>query len=147
MINFKELVGDVFAEGTEEFKIITESYDLITKTTPSISAEAKTQMILLDHSRTKLSTLYYMLSREISRQKETYRKDYDAKYTRLVKLGRPSNAAIDAEIRTTCPEYATASVKVEALEQVRELVSSYMRCIDTTKQTAVEVLRDSRRID
>lgn len=147
MINFKDLLDGIFDEGTEEFEIIKESYELIVKTTPSISAECKTQMILLDHSRTKLSTLYYLLCREISRQKSKCQKDYDAKYTRFVKLGRPSNAAIEAEIRATSPDYAIASAKIESLEQVRELVSSYMRCIDTTKQTAVELLRDSRRID
>lgn len=146
-MNFKNILEGIFDEGTEEYDLVKEAYDLISKTTPSISAEAKTNMILLDHSRANLTTIYFMVCRNISKKKDSFQKSYDSQYSRLVKLGRPSNAAIEAEIRVTSPEYATASSQIEALEQVKDLISSYIRCIDSCKQTAVEILRDSRRID
>lgn len=146
-MNFKDLLDGVFDEGTEEYKIIEESYNLIVGNAPTIAAEMKTNMILLDHARTKLSTLYYLTCREISRCRRKYEKSYDQQYTRLVKLGRPSKDAIEAELKVTCAGYAENYQKEEDLNQIKDLISSYMRCIDSCKQSAVEMLRDSRRID
>ena len=33
------------------------------------------------------------------------------------------------------------------LDKVKELISSYIRCIDSNKKTVSEILMDSRRID
>lgn len=146
-MNFKSLLDGVFDEGTEEYTIIEESYNLIVSNAPTIAAEMKTHMILLDHARTKLSTLYYLITREVSRCKRIYEKSYDTQYARLVKLGRPSKDAIEAELKVTCQDYARNYQREEDLLQVKELVSSYMRCIDSCKQSTVEMLRDSRRVD
>lgn len=147
MIKFEELLEGVFDEGTEEYDIIKEGYEVIIKSAPTLSGEAKTQMILLDHCRSKLSTLYYLVSKKINKYRKEYQKAYDLGYIRLVKLGRPSHAAIDAELRCTCSEYAKVYDKITQLEQVKDLINSYIRCIDNNKQTAIEILRDSRRID
>lgn len=147
MVDFKILLKDIFTEDSEEFAIIKDSYDCIISSAPTISAEAKTQMILLDHNRTKLSTLYFMLARKISTLKSTYQSDWDTQYARLVKIGRPSKDSIESEIRANNPALAGAIVQVNQYEQVQELVSMYMRCIDSAKQTATELLRDSRRLD
>ena len=146
-MNFKELFEGVFSEDSEELETLQMTYDLVGKSAPSIVAEYKTNMILLDKCKIKLSTMYYMLSRNISKKRETFNDTYNATYTRLVKVGRPSAAAIEAEIKSTNPMYAGISIEIERLEQVKELINLYLRCIDSCKQTATELLRDSRRID
>lgn len=146
-MDFETLLGDIFPPTSEEFKIIKESYDTITTGTPTTSGEAKTNMILLDRYKAQLATIYYLLNHNISKKKKVYQATYDAQYTRLVKLGRPSNTAIQAEIRVSNPEYAGLSAEVEKLEQVKDLVNTYLKCIDNCKQTAIECLRDIRRID
>lgn len=146
-MNFKEMLEGIFDPGTEEYQIIEESYQLIASTAPTIAAEAKTHLLLLDHMKIKLATLYYMLGRNISKMRVAIQSTYDASYTRLVKLGRPSNAAIETEIRATNPEYAGISRKIDDYEAIRELINNYIRCLDSSKTTTLEVLRDSRRID
>lgn len=146
-MNFKESLIEVFSEGTHEYEVLMNVHDLITSYSPSISAECKTQMILLDQSKIELSSLYYMVSRRISKLKASIQSSYDTQYTRLVKLGRPSNAAIEAEIRLSNSDYLSVCSKLEAMEQIKDLINSYLRCIDATKATAIELLRDSRRID
>lgn len=147
MSDIKQIIGEVFPEGSDEFETLVECYNLVMGSAPSIAAEAKTNMILLDHMRMKLSTLYFLLERSISSKRSQYQSDYDAAYTRLVKLGRPSNTAIEAEIRATVPNYLVGSGEVEKLEQVKSLILGYLRGIDAYKQTSVELLRDSRRLD
>ena len=146
-MNFKEILDGVFDEGSEEFDIIKTTYELIGMSAPSISAEFKTHMILLDKCKINLSTMYYMISRNISKKKEVFSDTYNSTYTRLVKLGRPSAAAIEAEIKASNPAYSGLMIEVEKLEQVKDLIASYLRCIDSCKQTITELLRDSRRID
>ena len=146
-MNFKDILYGIFDEGTEEYEQISECYDLIAKTAPTIAAEAKTHLLLLDHARINLSTIYFMLCRNISKKREIYQQAYDTQYARLVKLGRPSNAAIEAEIRSTNSDYAVLSRQIESLEQVKDLITAYVRCIDASKQTTFECLRDSRRLD
>lgn len=150
MINsfdFKVVLDNIFSEDTHEYEIIKEAHDIITNNAPTISSEMKTQMILIDRCRTELSTLYFMLNRSIAKLEESYRSTYDKQYTRLVKLGRPSGAAIEAELRSSLPDYVVASEKINTLNSVKDLVSSYMRCLDSRKQTITEIFRDSRRID
>ena len=146
-MKFNDLLQDVFDEGTEEYNIIKDTYDLITDNVPSIAAECKTNLILLDNCRVKLATLYYQLGRSISRAYEGVQQTHDQMYMRLVKLGRPSKEAIESEIRATNPEYSGVSKKVSLLEEVRNLVSMYMRCVDSRKQTTTELLRNINRID
>ena len=147
MTDIKSVISGVFPEGSDEFETLVECYNLVMGSTPSIAAEAKTNMTLLDHMRMKLSTLYFLLERSISKKRTQYQAVYDAAYTRLVKLGRPSNTAIEAEIRVTVPDYLTGSEEIEKLEQVKNLISGYLRGIDAYKQTSIEILRDSRRLD
>lgn len=146
-MNFEEIIGDVFSTNSEEFQIIKDTYDLIGMSAPTIAAEFKTHMILLDKYKISLSTMYYMLSRNISEKKEAFSATYNSSYVRLVKLGRPSAAAIEAEIKAGNPAYSGMTHEIEKLQQVKDLINDYLRCIDSCKQTAIEFLRDSRRID
>lgn len=146
-MTLKDMLEGIFDENTKEYEIINECYNLITTDIPVTSAQARVHMINLDRSRTDLSTMYFMLCRNISKKKEVHQKSYDAQYARLVKLGRPSNAAIEAEIRANDPAYSGLCSEIEALEQVKELISSYIRCIDANKKTTSEILMDSRRVD
>lgn len=147
MSNIEQIISDIFPQGSDEYNTLVECYNLIMGSSPSIAAEAKTNMILLDHMRMKLSTLYFLLERTISKKKSAYQNAYDSAYTRLVKLGRPSNTAIEAEIRVTVPEYLVGYDEVEKLEHVKGLILGYLKGIDSYKQTSVEILRDSRRLD
>ena len=147
MFNFKELLDGIFNEGSHEYSVIELSYQMIVGTIPSTPAEMKTQMVQLDQQRTELSTLYYLLSREINYLKDDIQKETDATYVRLVKLGRPSKDAIETELRATNETYAVGSLKLENYIALRELVLSYIRSIDSRKQTVVELLRNSYRVD
>lgn len=146
-MKFEKVLEGVFDEGTEEYSIISEAYDLIVKSAPTVSGEAKTHLILLDHCRTNLATLYYMIGRNISKLRDTIQSAYDSSYTRLVKLGRPSKDAIESEIRLTCPEYLVSYKKIRDLEEVQSLVNMYLRCVDSNKTTTLELLRNIQRID
>lgn len=146
-MDVRELVSGVLGDKSEETETVVEVYELITQSAPTIASEAKTHMILLDHARTKLSTVYYMLCREISRMKDEVRSSYDSQYTRLVKLGRPTKDAIESEIRATNPQYSGVSKTISDYEDVKNLINMYLRCIDSSKQTTVELLRNINRID
>lgn len=146
-MNLSEILDGVFDPGTEEYEVIEETYNTIIQSAPSISAEAKTTLILLDHLRTRMVTIYYLLSRKVNRMKAEVQEIYDAQYTRLVKMGRPSNSAIEAEIRSTNQQYAMACNNVDKHEIVKGLVDSYIRCIDSHQRTAMELLRNMNRID
>ena len=147
MQNYLNIISEVFPIGTEEYRILEDAHNLIISSTPQISAEYKNKMITLDRVRAELSSLYFMVSRNMSNLKSGVQKDYDAKYTHLVKVGRPSNTAIEAEIRLTNPDYVVAFNKIEELDTVRTLITSYIKCIDSCKNTTIELLKDSRRID
>ena len=146
MINFEPLKS-VFNEDSDEYKTIVEAYNIMSKSAPVTSGESKTQMLLLDNLRIKLSTYYYLCCKKISDLKKTTQSAYDTQYARLVKLGRPSNASIECEIRLNSPEYAKSYSQMTDLEDVKTLLSSYLKCLDNSKITAIEILRDSRRID
>ena len=147
MFNFKELLGDVFKEDSHEYSVIELSYQIIAGTIPSTPAEMKNQMIQLDQQRTELSTLYYLINRKIMYLREDLQKESDATYVRLVKLGRPSKDAIETELRATNSVYAVNSLKIAQFENVKELVLSYIRSIDSRKQTVIELLRNAYRVD
>lgn len=142
-----EALNGVFDEGTEEREILTEAYDIIRSSHPSVASEAKNHLIMLDHSRVKLSTLYYSITRIISHLRGMVQSTYDAQYTRLVKLGRPSKDAIESEIRTTNPEYSGISQKIKDYEEVKELINMYLRCIDASRSSTQEILKNIYRID
>jgi len=146
-MNFKDILEGVFDENSEEFEIISDTYNLITSTVPSVAAECKTNLILLDNARIKLSTLYYMLYRNISKIRRGVESIYNAQYTRLVKVGRPSKDAIEAEIKASSPDYLIASQKIEDYEAVRDLISMYIRCVDNTRSSTLEILKNIYRVD
>lgn len=143
----KDSLVKIFGEKSEELLTITDTYGLIIKGSPTTISEAKTRMVLLDRAKTKLSTIYYMLCREISRLRETVQPTYDAQYTRLVKLGRPTKDAIESEIRASNPEYSGIQNQITAYEDVKTLITMYFRCIESDKGTVSEILRNINRID
>lgn len=147
MFKLKELLSGVFEEGTHEYETIQECYELINKTVPSVASEAKTAMILADRCRIEMVTLNYLISRNISNKRSQLRDLGDSQYVRLVKLGRPSKEAIDTEIRSLNPQYRKVSEEVDNLVDVRELINSYIKSLDSFRLTALEVLKDSRRLD
>lgn len=146
-MKFKETLEGIFDEGTEEYNIIKETYDLITQSAPTIAAEAKTHLILLDHNKVKLSTLYYGICRKISNLRDQVQTTHDASYVRLVKVGRPSKDAIEAEIRMTNPKYSGISKKISDYEDVKDLISMYIRCVDSSRTTTLEILKNIYRLD
>ena len=146
-MKIEETLTLAFNEGTEEHEILHTAYKLITTSYPSVASEAKSHLIMLDHSRMKLATLYYGVCRSISQMRDTTQATYDTQYTRLVKMGRPSKDAIEAEIRSTNGEYAGISKRIKDLEDIKELISMYMRCIDSSRSTVTEILRNVYRID
>ena len=146
-MNLKNIFKNVFDEGTEEFEILKDAYELIVSSGMVIHSEFKQTMILADASKVKLATLYYMISTQISEIRSSYEKTYNEIYIKLVKMERPSQHAIETEIKQVYPDYLVACNKIEKFEQVKELITMYIKSIDSIKQTAMEMLRDSRRID
>lgn len=133
--------------GEEEVRIVTDCYNLINKNNPTILAEIKTHLTLLDRSQSQLSVIYYLINRMISQRYSEVREEHDRQYVTLVKRGRPSKDAIEAEIRAVCPEYAVAVLKIEDLEELREFVNMLLKCIDSNRRTVTEVLRTLGRVD
>lgn len=146
-MKFNELVEGIFSEGTEEYDILNDTYNLITQSAPTVASEAKTHLLLLDHTKVKLSTLYYSLCRTISKLRDQVQSAYDSSYMRLVKLGRPSKDAIESEIRVLNPEYAKIYRKLIDYEDLKDLVNMYIKCIDSSKITTIEILKNIYRID
>lgn len=137
----------LFPEGSEELEVLESTYKIITSSYPSVASDAKSHLIVLDQCRVKLSTLYYSLCRAISRLKDGMESTYNSSYVRLVKLGRPSKDAIEAEIKATNPEYSGVAKKISDYEDVKNLVNMYIRCVDSSKSTVIEILRNIYRID
>lgn len=142
-----DLLKEVLGDNSSEVVDILEAYGLIVHSAPTVISEAKTHLILLDHSKVKLSSIYYMLSREISKKKRTTQETYDSTYVQLVRRGRPSKDAIEAEIRQLNPTYLGVSQEISDLEEVKDLVSMYIRCIDSSRSSTIEILRNISRID
>lgn len=147
MFDFDKVLDGVFGQNSHEREVLELTYQVIVGTAPTTSAEIKNHIAILDQQRVELSTLYYLLSRNITRHRTEMQQETDPLYTRLVKLGRPSKDAIEAELRSTNETYATKTIKVEELTQVRDLVSSYIRSIDSRKQSMIEMLKNSYRLD
>lgn len=143
----KNLLSEIFGPESQEVDTLVDAYNLIVKTAPTVSSEAKTHLLLLDHSRTKLASLYYMITRVISKKWNSMQSTYDETYVQLVRRGRPSKDAIEAEIRQLNPEYSGIAYQVSQLEEVKELINMYLRCIDSNKTTTLEILRNINRID
>lgn len=133
--------------GQEEVSIIMDTYNLINKNNPSILSEIKVHLSLLDGFQTKLSMIYYLLNRTISGRYQEVQEEHDRQYVTLVKRGRPSKDAIEAEIRSTCPEYAKTVIQTESLEEIREFVSMLLKCIESNRRTVTEILRTMGRVD
>lgn len=143
----KKLLCEVFGESSEEVEVIVSAYDLIVSSAPTILSEAKTHLILLDHCRVKLSSIYYMISRKISKMRELSQNSYDSSYVQLVKRGRPSKDAIEAEIRSLNPEYSSVYQTIIKFEEIENLINMYIRCIDSSKTTTLEIIRNINRLD
>ena len=139
----KELY-DVLGQCDELTSIVRVSA-VLTLSTPVTESEANYIMEKLDSGKAELSSIYFQLSREISRLESEVQKDYDSSYSRLVRLGRPSKDAIEAEIRNGNPKYVEVSYKVKSLEDVKELISMYMRSIDAKKVSVLEALRSIKK--
>lgn len=139
----KELY-DILGQCDELTSIIRVSA-VLTLSTPVTESEANYIMEKLDSGRAELSSIYFQLSREVSRLESEVQKDYDSSYSRLVRLGRPSKDAIEAEIRNGNPKYVEVSCRIKSLEDVKELISMYMRSIDSKKTSVLEALRSIKR--
>ena len=139
----KELY-DILGQCDELTSIVRVSA-VLTLSTPVTESEANYIMEKLDSSKAELSSIYFQLSREISRLESEVQKDYDSSYSRLVRLGRPSKDAIEAEIRNGNPMYVEVSCRIKSLEDVKELISMYMRSIDSKKTSVLEALRSIKR--
>ncbi len=142
-----EALAEIFPTTSEEYDAITKAYNFVNSPIPMTAAEAKTLMYQIDGIRARLSTVYFLISRELSKQKSLIQHQYDISYTRLVKVGRPSHAAIETELKTMLPDYVIYLDISEKYEQVKELVSSLVRGLDEIKRTTLEAFRDARRID
>lgn len=147
MEKLSDSLSYLFPEGSEELDVLKSTYHIITSTYPSVASEAKSQLIVLDQCRVKLSTLYYSICRTISRLRDSMESTYNASYVRLVKLGRPSKDAIEAEIKATNPEYSGVAKKISDYEDAKNLINMYIRCVDSSKSTVTEILRNIYRID
>lgn len=139
----KELY-DILGQCDELTSIIRVSA-VLTLSTPVTESEANYIMEKLDSGKAELSSIYFQLSREISRLESEVQKDYDSSYSRLVRLGRPSKDAIEAEIRNSNPRYVEVSCRIKSLEDVKELISMYMRSIDAKKVSVLEALRSIKK--
>lgn len=139
----KELY-DILGQCDELTSIIRVSA-VLTLSTPVTESEANYIMEKLDSGKAELSSIYFQLSREISRLESEVQKDYDSSYSRLVRLGRPSKDAIEAEIRNGNPTYVEVSCRIKSLEDVKELISMYMRSIDSKKTSVLEALRSIKK--
>lgn len=139
----KELY-DILGQCDELTSIVRVSA-VLTLSTPVTESEANYIMEKLDSGKAELSSIYFQLSREISRLESEVQKDYDSSYSRLVRLGRPSKDAIEAEIRNGNPMYVEVSCRIKSLEDVKELISMYMRSIDSKKTSVLEALRSIKK--
>lgn len=142
-----DALSEIFPESSEEYQAITTAYKFLNSPIPMTAAEAKTLLYQIDGVRSRLSTIYFLISRELSKAKSGIQSEYDAGYTRLVRQGRPSHTAIEAELRTLLPNYLIFSDTSEKYTQVKDLVASFIKGLDGIKQTTLEAFRDSRRID
>lgn len=146
-MELENVLKDLFPEGSFEYETLVSTNKLIVGACPATAAAAKNHLISLDHGRVKLSSMYFILGRKITEKKSLMQSTYDAQYTTLVKRGRPSKDAIEAELRSINPEYAGYQKQIHELEELRDLVSMYIRCVDSSKSTVTEILRNIYRID
>lgn len=145
--NLEEKVSKIFSKDSEEFEVLLETYRLINRSTPLTSADAKNYLINLDHLRVKLSSIYYLISSRVTERKLTTQSTYDNLYVQLVRRGRPSKDAIESEIRELNPEIAGIFYQNCELEDIKSLVEYFLRCIDSSRLTTIELLRSINRID
>lgn len=145
--NLEECLKTVISDNSEEYSVIIDTYDLLMSTTPVIASEAKTHLLMLDRFKVQLSTIYYLLTNQISSLKSTMQDTHDSMYVQLVKRGRPSKEAIETEIRALNPEYSGVVQQLDDYSEVKEYINMLLRSIDSRKVTTLEILRTINRID
>lgn len=104
----------------EEIKMVKFAINEITEIAPTDKvALFKKQESLIDAS-SKLSWSVMVLKNNLNKIKTAYRKIKDPEYTMLVRKGRPSNEAINSEIRFTNESLYDLDEIVDTVENIIE---------------------------
>ena len=149
MINlnsYKQYFNGVIKEDSEEFRTISEVYNILVSRLPQTASEAFSRVSSLESYRAQLSSMIYMISMIKDDVNREYRKLYEREFTKLSLLNRPSQAAIEAEIHSKSTEAFMLRDRLESFDRVLALLNSYIRCIDSCKTSAMECWRDARRV-
>ena len=123
----QEQLKEIFPETSDEYITLVDAYNLVVSSAPTTTAEAKTQLILFDSTRIKLSSIYFMITKTIDKIHETNQVIHDQESSSIyAKMTNPSNTAVETKLRNKNPAYAMAVKQCNDLEKVKTLILSYL---------------------
>lgn len=143
MNQLKEVSGLSDTELAPAFEVAVA----LSKPYPAGRTACQERIAQLGLLRSRLDTLILQLKEIRSKFKREYEKRFDSEYSRLVKLGKPSQQAIVSEIRSKNQEVVDLSDKIERLGHFIEYLSDLRWTLGVVREDLHERARDVLRTE
>jgi len=104
---------------------------------PTTQLGIEDRLYLLDVLKIDLHNMLYVLEERFSSMEYEYKEKYNIEHTRLVRAGRPSEAAIDSEIHTNTSLKSTRDL-LNDWQSFKGLLTSYLSVIKACKDTCLK---------
>ena len=141
MENMVSTVKTRFALSDYEANFLREVNSELRKPTPSTPSMIGDRLTKLDDLRVRLLSMIYMITDKESEFAYEYYEKYNSDFTRLVRMGRPSTPAIEAEIHNNAAMHKKKAL-LESFDAFKGMLFGYVKTIDGAKQTCYERARD-----
>lgn len=141
---YNEDLQDLFPEGTEEYRGLLSITRLLNSSAPSTLAESQIRVSALDSARADLCNLIYYVSIRITKVAKEYSILYNKEFVKYTNLGRPNQTAVDCEVLSRNSSILDLKYKIESYESIRSLLQQYIRSIDQSRSTCIQLWNDNR---
>ena len=129
-------VKNKFSLSDYEVEFLKELNIELRKPLPSTKLGLEERVNILDMYKLELHNILYMLENKFNEISYQYKEIYNQQHSRLVRMGRPSEAAIEAEIHL---EKGLKSQRdlLQDWEIFRNLLTSYLSTIKSCKDSCM----------
>lgn len=129
-------VRNKFSLSDYEVDFLKELNIELRKPLPSTRLGLEERVNVLDMYKLELHNILYMLENKFNEISYQYREKYNQNHSRLVRMGRPSEAAIDAEIWLDKGLKSQRDL-LQDWEVFKNLLTSYLSTIKSCKESCM----------
>lgn len=130
-----ETVKNKFSLTDYETEFLKEINIELRRPTPSTKLGLEERVTLLDNYKVRLHNMLFMLENKFNEIEYQYKSRYNPEYSRLVKAGRPSGQAIEAEIFANKLDLKEKHDLLQDWESFKALLTSYIKTLRDCKET------------